>query len=193
MDVLSSYIVAIGGAVGAGKSSVALLLRDRLAKCLGRDPNSHNSLRLLRSDVLRKQLLDIDPLSELPGKYYQNEEYGRLIYNTLHEVARISIHAGDSILLDATYARRWQRASLQAAASGIDFQGYWLEASIDERQRRLAIRRNDPSDAGPDFALEQHIERPVNEPHWQCIEVSSIALDEVAEVLAARIWGHKLK
>jgi predicted kinase len=190
---LTSYIIAIGGAVGAGKSSVALLLRNRLAKLLGLEPNSHNSLRLLRSDVLRKQLLDIDPLSHLPGKYYENEQYGRLIYNTLHEVARISVDAGDSILLDATYARRWQRAALEAVVSGAEFQGYWLEASIEERLRRLTIRRNDLSDAGRDFAAEQHIERPINEPQWEGIEVGGIVLDELAEKLAGRICGDKPK
>lgn len=176
--------------MGVGKSSVARLVRDRLIKSFG-EPNLHNSLRLLRSDVLRKQLLDIDPLSQLPGKYYENEQYGRLIYNTLHEVARISAHAGDSILLDATYARRWQRAALEAALSGVRFQGYWLDASIDERLRRLAIRRNDPSDAGRDFAAEQHIERPLNEPQWECIEVGGISLEELAEKLAARICDGK--
>jgi predicted kinase len=135
---LTSYVIAIGGAVGVGKSSVARLVRDRLIKSFG-EPNLHNSLRLLRSDVLRKQLLDIDPLSQLPGKYYENEQYGRLIYNTLHEVARISAHADDSILLDATYARRWQRAALEAALSGVKFQGYWLDASIDERLRLAGL------------------------------------------------------
>ena len=188
---LTACIIAIGGAVGAGKSSVALLLRDRLARSLVLEPNSHNSLRLLRSDVLRKQLLDIDPLSHLPAKYYENEQYGRLIYNTLHEVARISVDAGDSILLDATYARRWQRAALKAAVRGIPFQGYWLEASLDERLRRLSIRRNDPSDAGPEVASEQHIERPINEPQWECIDVGGIALDVLTEKLVAHILGNK--
>jgi predicted kinase len=193
MDVLIPRIIAIGGAVGAGKSSVARLLRDRLAGCAGLEPDSRNSFRLLRSDVLRKQLLDIDPLSRLPGKYYENEQYSRLIYNTLHEVARIAVDAGDFVLLDATYTRRWQRAALEAVVGRSEFQGYWLEANLDERLQRLTIRSNDPSDASPDFAAEQHIERPVNEARWKYIEVSSIPLDELAETLAGRICGDKPK
>jgi uncharacterized protein len=193
MNVLIPRIIAIGGAVGAGKSSVARLLRDRLARCAGLEPASHNSFRLLRSDVLRKQLLDIDPLSRLPGKYYENEQYSRLIYNILHEVARIAVDAGDFVLLDATYTRRWQRAALEAVIGRIEFQGYWLEANLDERLQRLTIRSNDPSDASPDFAAGQHIERPVNEARWECIEVSSIPLDELAETLAGRICCDKPK
>src|SRR6478672_9699774 len=172
-DRMGILIVAIGGAVGAGKSSVARGLRDRLGRWLRFKPSSNNSLRLLRSDVLRKQLLDIDPLDRLPTKYYQNEQYGRLVYNTLHELTRIAIDAGDSVLLDATYTRRWQRASLGAVAGLTKFHGYWLEVPIDERQRRLATRRNDPSDADPSFADEQEVERPINDHKWDCIDVSS--------------------
>jgi predicted kinase len=153
----------------------------------------YNSLRLLRSDVLRKQLLDVDPLSPLPGKYYENERYGRLVYSTLHEVARIAVDAGDLVLLDATYTRAWQRAALEAIVGRAEFQGYWLEASFEERLKRLTIRSNDPSDAGPELAAEQHIERPVNEAHWECIDAGGVALHELAEILAARICRDKPK
>lgn len=167
-------------------------MRDRLTRSVGK-LNPHNCLRLLRSDVIRKQLLDIEPLSQLPSKYYENEHYGRLVYHTMHEVARISADAGDSILLDATYTRRWQRAALEAVVCGVKFQGYWLDADIDERLRRLALRRNDPSDAGRDFAAEQHtLERPLNEPNWECIQVGGMALEELAEQLATRISDDKL-
>jgi len=172
-----------------GKSSVALLLRDRLARCGRLQPDC--VLRLLRSDVLRKQLLDIDPLSCLPGRYYENEQYRRLVYDTLHQVARIAVDAGDFVLLDATYARRWQRAALEAVVGGAEFRGFWLEADIDERLKRLTARSNDASDAGPDFAAEQYIERPVDEAKWECIDVSRVSSDEVAEALCARICGGK--
>ena len=184
-----SFIIAIGGAVGAGKSTLALLLCDRLAKRLGLETSPHNSLRLLRSDVLRKQLLGIDPLSPLPDRYYADEQYGRLVYNTLHEVTRIAVDAGDSVLLDATYARRWQRDALAAVAGGARLHGYWLDVNPEERLRRLANRQNDPSDAGPDFAAKQIIEQPRDEPQWGCIEVSNSALDELAETIAGRICG----
>jgi predicted kinase len=141
--------------------------------------------------VLRKQLLSIDLLSRLPSKYYENEQYGRLIYDTLHEVARIAVDAGDFVLLDATYTRRWQRAGLEAVAGIAEFQGYWLEASLDERLQRLTIRSNDPSDASPELAAEQHIERPLNEVQWECIDAGGVALHELAEMLAARICGDR--
>ena len=183
-------VIAIGGAVGAGKSSVARLLRDRLAERATLEPDSGSSLRLLRSDVLRKQLLDIDPLSRLPDKYYENERYGRLIYDTLHEVARMAVEAGDLVLLDATYARRWQRDALEAAVGNARFRGYWLEVSIEERLKRLALRSRDASDAGPTFAAEQDVDRPDDEAQWECIDAGAGPLEQLAEMLAARICGE---
>lgn len=135
--------------------------------------------------------LDVDPLSPLPGKYYENERYGRLIYSTLHEVARIAVDAGDLVLLDASYTRRWQRAAMEAIVGRAQLQGYWLEASLDERLKRLTIRSNDPSDASHEFAAEQHIERPVNEVQWERIDAGGVALHELAEMLATRICRGK--
>jgi cytidylate kinase len=74
-------IIAVGGPVGAGKSSVAALLAQEIDRHL--QPGT--VVRLLRSDVLRKQILGVDLLAKLPQKYYESD----LIFsNNLQCVAR---------------------------------------------------------------------------------------------------------
>jgi|ERR1700752_1872868 len=130
-------IIAIGGPVGAGKSSVAALLAQEIDRDLLALARPGTAVRLLRSDVLRKQILGVDLLAKLPQKYYESDLYSRTIYNTLHAVARSVRSVGDIALIDATYTRRWQRADLAQLAVNNDLHGFWLDVTVDERIRRL--------------------------------------------------------
>jgi predicted kinase len=102
-------------------------------------------------------------------------------------VARAAVDVGDIVLLDATYSRKWQRDELKRIVGDTGFRGYWLDASIEERLKRLGTRGLDASDAGPDFATKQTIERPACEAPWECLDTRGVGLDELTEALFARV------
>ena len=179
-------IIAIGGPVGAGKSSVAALLAQEIDRLL--QPGA--AVRLLRSDVLRKQLLGIDLLAKLPQKYYESDLYSRAIYSALHALARSVGSVGDIALIDATYTRRWQRADLARLTVDCDVYGFWLDVTADERIRRLGDRTADVSDAGADFVANQQVERPTDEAEWECINASLLSARDVTNVLLERLKGR---
>lgn len=180
-------IIAIGGPVGAGKSSAAALLAQEIDRHLLASVPPGTTVRLLRSDVLRKQALGVDPLTKLPQKYYESDLYSRTIYDALHAVARSVRSVGDIAVIDATYARRWQRADFAQLAVDGDIRGFWLDVTLDERIRRLGDRRADASDAGPDFGLNQQVERPANEAEWECVDADLLSADQLANVLLERL------
>lgn len=179
-------IIAIGGPVGAGKSSVAALLAQEIDRHL--QPGT--AVRLLRSDVLRKQILGVDLLARLPQKYYESDLYSRTIYDALHAAARSVRSVGDIALIDATYTRRWQRADLAQLAANNDIYGFWLDVTAGERIRRLEDRTADVSDAGTDFAPNQQVENPTDEPEWRCINASLLSARDVANVLLEQLKGR---
>jgi predicted kinase len=183
-------IIAIGGPVGAGKSSVAALLAQEIDRHLLTSAKPGTAVRLLRSDVLRKQILGVDLLAKLPPKYYESELYSRTIYNALHRVAQSIRSVGDIALIDATYTRRWQRADLAQLALDGGLRGFWLDVTVDERIRRLKDRHADASDAEADFALKQQIEKPANEPEWECISADLLSVRHLTDALLLRLKGR---
>jgi uncharacterized protein len=183
-------IIAIGGPVGAGKSSVAALLAQEIDRHLLAPAQPGTAVRLLRSDVLRKQILGVDLLAKLPQKYYESGLYSRTIYRALHAVAESVRSVGDLALIDATYTCRWQRADLAKLAVDNDVYGFWLDVAADERIRRLGDRHADVSDAGTDFALNQHVERPTNESEWECINANLLSARHLTDVLLGRLKGR---
>lgn len=182
-------IIALGGPTGSGKSSVAVRLAKRIRRYHAGESNVCSEVRLLRSDVIKKQLVGVDPLVRLPMIYEhsQNAEYYRLTYNVLHTVAKVIQAAGEIVLLDASYCWKWQRADLAKISSPTRFMGFWLDASIETRIRRIRGRKNDASDAEPDFALQQKISRPLYEIGWHCLDTDSLSVDEVVLTLDARL------
>jgi hypothetical protein len=180
-------IIAIGGPVGAGKSSVAALLAQEIHHLALAEPGA--AVRLLRSDLLRKQILGVDPLAKLPQKYYESALYSRTIYNALHAVAQCVRSVGDIALVDATYTRRWQRGDLARLAVNNDVYGFWLDVTIDERIRRLGERSADASDAGTSFALNQQVESPTHEAEWECIDANLLSVRQLTNVVLGRLKG----
>lgn len=172
-------IVAVGGPIGVGKSSVAASLVTLLSS-----NSSVVGVRLIRSDALRKQMIGADVQVRLPSKYY-NDVYYRLVYNVIHEVAEVALSLGDIVVIDATYARKRERDALACSIAGIasidNFLGFWLDADLNERLDRLAKREHDASDAGPEYASRQQIEPPHGEAGWQRVSTNNLSLHEVVE------------
>jgi predicted kinase len=63
--------------------------------------------------------------------------------------AGLILRAGQSVVLDAVFLRLEERQAAQAlaAALGLGFQGYWMEAPEAELRARIQGRSGDASDA----------------------------------------------
>lgn len=133
-------LAAVGGLSGSGKSRFAR----QVAPALGASPGAV----ILRTDEVRKRLLNIAPIERLPPEGYAPEAYARA-YDALFANARTMLKAGRSVLLDATFIDPALRARAEALAGecAVPFHGAWLEAPIEVLEARVAGRKGDASDA----------------------------------------------
>lgn len=148
-----SRLVAIGGVSGTGKSTLAAAL----APGFGPRPGA----RVLRSDVMRKLLLGVEPETRLPASAYTREVSAR-VYDALCCKAATVLAAGYSAIIDAVALRpeeRWSFAEA-ARAAGVPFSGLWLEGRADAMADRIRARRGDASDATPEILAQQMREHP---------------------------------
>jgi uncharacterized protein len=141
-------LVAIGGMSGTGKS---VLARD-VASLLRPPPGAV----VLRSDVVRKELFGVDPLTALPADAYSTEVTER-VYRTLFERARQILDQGLSAILDAAFLRESERNALdrEARSSQADYRPVFLTADLATRIARVASRNKDASDATREVAAQQ--------------------------------------
>jgi predicted kinase len=141
-------LIAIGGVSGTGKSTLAAVL----APELGLRPGA----RVLRSDVIRKLLLGVDPETRLPPSAY-TREMSRRVYDTLRQKAATGLAAGYSIIIDAVALMPEERRSFAevARSMAVPFSGFWLEGPAAALANRIRKRRRDPSDATSEILAEQ--------------------------------------
>ena len=141
-------LVAIGGLSGTGKSV--------LARALAPDVNPEPGAVVLRSDVLRKQLLHVNETDRLPATAYQ-PEITRQIYEVLGQRAIRILSRGHSVVVDAVFAHPTERTAIRDAARklGVQFVGLYLQTDLATRLRRVGDRRRDASDATPEIAALQ--------------------------------------
>jgi aminoglycoside phosphotransferase family enzyme/predicted kinase len=134
-------LAAVGGLSGTGKTTVARAL----AADLGGYPWGGV---LLRSDVLRKQLLGAPLTQPLPRDSYTPEASQRT-YAALLQRAALLLRAGNSVILDAVFGRPDERRGAAGVAEtcGVRFTGLWLTAPLDVLVGRVAGRQGDASDA----------------------------------------------
>ncbi len=144
-------LLIMSGLMGSGKSRLA----GELAFYL--------DAPLLRSDVLRKEMLGLDPESAHPESFGQgiyDPQITDRVYRELLERSREYLAQGRSVILDASFSRSkkrlqaWELARQTGAGFGV------LECSCPEPelQRRLARRatkESDPSDGRPELLKEQ--------------------------------------
>jgi hypothetical protein len=140
LDPVPARLVAIGGASGAGKTTLAC----RIAPGLGRVPGA----RLLRSDVLRKRIAGVAPEVPLPPAHYTAEAHAT-VYRALIDEARVCVTAGQVVIADAVFGQPAEREAIAtvACSCSASFQGLWLEADAGALVARVAGRTADASDA----------------------------------------------
>ena len=133
-------LLAIGGLMGTGKSTLARAL----APALGPAPGA----LILRSDEIRKRLHGVAPEDRLPPAAYATQA-GARTNQALLDAARSTLQGGHAAILDATFLSPAfaRSAAALAQAAGIPFLGIWLHAPLVELERRVQSRQNDASDA----------------------------------------------
>ncbi len=169
-------LVAVGGLSGAGKSRLAA----SLAPSLGAAPGA----RVVRSDVIRKRLAGVDPLSRLGAEGYTAEKTAAT-YRSVIDTTRTILSAGHAVIADAVFARPDERGAIAdvAALAGVPFQGLWLEAPLDVMRERIVGRRGDASDADADVVQRQSAYN-IGTIEWERIDSSGAREETVARCRA---------
>jgi aminoglycoside phosphotransferase family enzyme/predicted kinase len=143
-----AQLIAIGGISGTGKTTVAR----EIAPFVGGSPGAVH----LRTDVERKIMLGVALSHRLPPELYSAGNRDE-VYRRLLKKAGIALDCGCSVIIDAVLRDDAYRTLLRdhAQRAGACFQGFWLEASIDQIRDRVASRTGDASDAGVSVAQHQ--------------------------------------
>ena len=144
----SCKLIAIGGVSGTGKSTLAAAL----APELGLRPGA----RVLRSDVIRKLLLGVEPEDRLSASAY-DPEITRKVYDALCQKAATGLAAGYTVIIDAVALRAKERCSFAevARAAAVPLAGLWLEGQPEVMADRIRNRVGDASDASPEVLAQQ--------------------------------------
>jgi aminoglycoside phosphotransferase family enzyme/predicted kinase len=141
-------LLAVGGLSGSGKTTLAL----KLAPEIGRAPGAV----VVRSDVERKRLSGIGLNERMPPGSYTLDSSARVYAALLARAERV-LRAGQSVVLDAVFAREDERQAAEALAMrvGVPFDGIWLDVPKEVAQARVAARKGDASDATPEVVERQ--------------------------------------
>ena len=160
-------LVAIGGLSGTGKSTVARLL----AHALGRTCWPV----VLRSDVMRKRLLGVEPTTRLDADAYSSSRSAQVYQHLLDRTATL-LRAGRTVIADATFLDPRDRLSMEGLAAdlAVPFQGIWLDAPKQILERRIQGRQGDASDADVSVLARQHKRGP-GAMAWPVIDASGVA------------------
>ncbi|OYX33791.1 MAG: hypothetical protein B7Y99_06760 [Caulobacterales bacterium 32-69-10] len=183
LDQKAPQLVAVGGLSGTGKSTVAKALAPDLPGACGG--------RLLRTDVIRKQLAGLRPTDRLAAAAH--EPAGRAaVSRVLAQRAWRALEAGCSVVADATFREAAARAAIEAAVRAGPFTGLWLRTGPEVRIARIARRHEDASDVTLEGALAQTEPGDLG-PRWRVLDAGvpvgaavQAALEAVTESLQAR-------
>jgi len=133
-------VIVMRGPAGVGKSWLAT----QIAPWLGAD--------VIRSDVVRKALLGVDPTWR-PTKAAKAEVYGTPMhertYRELIERGREAIRAGRAAILDATYLKKFTREDVRTMAleEGAPYAVLDVTCEPEVVRRRLIARAAEGQDA----------------------------------------------
>lgn len=171
-------MIGVGGLSGTGKS---VLARD-LAVFVPPLPGA----LVLRSDVERKAMFGVGETEALPAEAYEPEVSERLYADLIKKALRIA-RAGQSVIVDAVFAKFVERQAIETAmrVEGVAFLGIFLTADLDIRVQRVGARRGDASDAGPDVARSQE-DYALGAMSWNLVDASGSpaqTLDKVRSLL----------
>jgi hypothetical protein len=174
------HLIAIGGVSGTGKSTLAYGLAPSLGGCPG--------AVVIRSDVLRKQLMGVADTVRLPDTAY-TAETTKQVYAAVAEVASATLASGFTAITDAVYGKEDERDAIAEVArrAKVRFDGLWLEGPQALLEQRLAARVGDASDATADV-LRFQLDRITRPRSWVTIDAGRSALGSLEQ--ARRAFGR---
>jgi hypothetical protein len=163
-------LIIMTGLMGTGKS----VLARNIAPALGAD--------IVRTDVLRKEMLNLSPVDrhhEPFGEGIYSERISEETYARALEYAREKLRLGRSVIIDASYRKRSERLKAGETASRVGADFFVLECMTPEHviRKRLENRLNDreePSDGRWDIFAEQ---KTRFEPVEECSGKNHIVID----------------
>lgn len=138
-SVVPPTLVCVGGLIASGKSTVAEALADEL------------SCPIVDADRTRKHLLGVPESRRLNDPAWHGaytEETTERVYEELVRRADVVLASGRPVVVDASFRSRALRGRVRAlaAARGVPFFFVECRAPLDECRRRVAARREGPSD-----------------------------------------------
>lgn len=180
-------LVACGGLSGSGKSRIGR----ELAPFIGSPPGAV----ILRDDVLRKNMLGVDPDDSLGEEAYTPENEAKVFELLCTECRRV-LATGQSVVADALFHDENQRKAIEALAeqAGVEFRGFWVDAPLEIRKERVASRKRNPSDVKTAAVLEKQLDIDVGNITWDKVDTSGDRLATLAYVrslLAEKKQGNK--
>jgi aminoglycoside phosphotransferase family enzyme/predicted kinase len=133
-------LILTAGLMGCGKSYQARHLAARLGA------------RIIRTDVLRKELLDINPTErhhEDFGRGIYSDDISRLTYDKAYELAQSAIKSGKPAIIDASFKRRSERQKAVQMAQRLDIPFYVIECTCRDEivKMRLDKRAQEQTNA----------------------------------------------
>jgi len=164
------FIWVVSGLSGSGKSTVSAWLAQRTGAI-------H-----LRSDALRKHVAGV-PLDEKGSSELYTDDRHRLTYDRLAELGVALARGNHTVILDAKFDRYEDRERLRRSvgAAGIPIGFIACRAPHAILRYRLAHRKNDVSDAGPELLERQLAAHEPPRPG-----------EEIMELDTARDWRRQL-
>lgn len=177
LDPGRPVVLAIGGLMGTGKSTLAR----RIAPGLGAAPGA----LVLRTDEIRKRLHGVAPEMRLGGEAYGPAAHAAT-EAALLDMLRAAAPA-HAVIVDGTFLGHGLAAAVARAAqaAGVPWLGVWLQAPLAELERRVAARQGDASDATVDV-LRRAAADAVPPAGWMCLDATDlvVAQEEVQRRLA---------
>lgn len=172
-------LIALGGLSGSGKTTIA----EALAAHVGSPPGA----RIVESDRIRKAMHGVPPETRLPERAYRPEISER-VYRDMAWRSNLILSEGGSVVADAVFERRQDRARIEQAAAvrKRPFLGVWLDVAPDVLWRRVEQRHGGPSDATVEI-LSRQLERDVGEITWHRIDAVRRPAAIISDILALPI------
>jgi aminoglycoside phosphotransferase family enzyme/predicted kinase len=144
-------LILTAGTIGSGKSYQARHLASRLGA------------EVIRTDVLRKELLHIDPAERHPeafGKGIYSPAISRRTYDEAFELGARKIAQGKPVIIDASFAKRSDRARAVELAERLKVPFYVVECVcpdevVKTRLEKRKLENDNPSDGRWEILQDQ--------------------------------------
>lgn len=180
------FLIITMGLMGTGKTTIANALGQRLG------------CAVISSDVTRKKLAKIPPTEHRFEEFHSgiySEDFSRRTYDAILAEAGEVLSRGESVILDASFRRREERARVRRMAEekGADLVVLECKLGEEEARRRLEqrLKKKTTSDGRWEiFQLQKKSFDPVAEfPALQHFTLdSSQPIDETIEVIWSQLW-----